>query len=93
MKSALFLSAAALLAGACATTADTQVAQAECKAVRPTTTTYAATGRSTKPYDRLDQRYAEMQLASSDFRMRELARSGLSPTNTVEQALRDCEKQ
>ena len=90
MKSVLTLAAAALLAGACATP-DTQVAQADCKVQRPTTSTYAATGRSTTP-DRLDQRYAEMQLAASDFRMRQLNSRGLSPTNTVEQALRDCEQ-
>ena len=90
MKTVLILSAAALLAGACATT-DTQVAQADCKVQRPTTATYAATGRSTRPADRLDQRYAEMQLAASDYRLRELANRGMGPTNTVEQALRDCD--
>jgi len=91
MRTVLILSAAALLAGACATTESTQVAQADCKVQRPTTATYAATGRTVRPADRLDQRFAEMQLAASDFRMRELANRGLSPTNAVEQALRDCE--
>jgi hypothetical protein len=90
MKTILMLCATALLAGACATT-ETQVAQAECKLQRPTTATYAATGRSTRPSDRLDQRYAEMQLAASDYRLRELATRGMGPTNTVEQALRDCD--
>ena len=90
MRSILILSAAALLAGACATTTDTQVAQADCKVQRPTTATYAATGRSTRPADPLDQRYAQMQLAASDFRLRELANRGMGPTNTVEEALRDC---
>lgn len=89
MKSILMLCAAALLGAGCATT-DTQVAQADCKVQRPTTATYAATGRSTRPADRLDQRYAEMQLAASDFRLRELANRGMGPTNTVEEALRDC---
>jgi hypothetical protein len=92
MKSVLSLSAVALLAGACATTGDTQLAQAECKATRPTTATYAATGRSTRPYDRLDQRFAEMQLAASDLRFRELATRGMGPTNTIEEALRDCSR-
>ena len=90
MRTVLILSAAALLGAACATT-DTQVAQADCKVQRPTTATYAAAGRSTRPVDRLDQRYAEMQLGASDFRRRELATRGLGPNNTVEQALRDCE--
>ena len=91
MRTILILSAATLLAGACATTDNAQVAQADCKIQRPTTATYAATGRSTRPVDRLDQRYAEMQLGATDFRRRELANRGLGPTNTVEQALRDCE--
>ena len=92
MNTVLILSAAALLAGACATTEPTQVAAADCKVQRPTTATYAATGRSTRPTDRLDQRYAEMQLAASDYRLRELSNRGLSSTNTVEEALRDCNR-
>jgi hypothetical protein len=91
MKTVLALSAALLACAGCATT-DTQLAQAECKTTRPTTSTYAATGRSTRPYDALDQRYAQMQLAASDLRFRELATRGMGPTNTIEEALRDCSR-
>jgi hypothetical protein len=37
----------------------------------------------------LDQRYAEMQLASSDYRMRQLAERGMV-NNNIEDALRSC---
>ena len=92
MKTVLILSTALLAAG-CATTENAQVAQADCKLTRPTTSSYAATGRSTRPYDSLDQRYAQMQLAASSFRMRELQARASGPNNTVEQALRECDSQ
>jgi hypothetical protein len=38
----------------------------------------------------LEQRYAEMQLASTDYRLRQLAERGLV-NNTVEEALRNCD--
>ena len=92
MKTVLILCATALLAAGCATTDNAQVAQADCKIQRPTTATYAATGRSTRPADPLDTRYAQMQLAASDLRFRELATRGMGPNNTIEEALRDCSK-
>jgi hypothetical protein len=75
----------AALAAACATSPD-QVAQADCK-VAPITTT-SITGRA-KPVSSIEQRDAEMQLASTGFRQRQLRERGLVP-NTVEDALRDC---
>ena len=92
MKSVFALSAAALLAAGCASTEPTQVAQADCKVTRVQTATVASNGRTVRQPDRLDQRYAQMQLAASDYRLRELNSRGMGPTNTVEQALRDCER-
>lgn len=85
MKSFLTLSALALLAAGCATSPD-QVAKADCK-VAPITT-YSITGKA-KPASSLERRYAEMQLASTDYRRRQLAEHGLV-NNNVEDALRDC---
>jgi hypothetical protein len=81
-----FALAAALLAG-CATQGDVQVAQAECK-VMPVTT-MSVTGRKPTNVSSLEQRYAEMQLATSDYRMRQLRERGMD-MNNVEDALRDC---
>lgn len=39
----------------------------------------------------LERRYAEMQLASSDYRMKQL-RSGLGQTGAIEEVLRDCNR-
>ena len=84
MKAFLALSGLVLLA-ACATSGE-QLAAVECK-VYPITTASVA-GR--KPnVDSLDQRQAEMQLAASDYRMRNLRRNGYN-MNIVEDALRDC---
>ena len=80
--------ALALSAAGCAHLApETPVAAADCK-VAPVTTA-SATGARQRPVDRLDQRYAEMQLATSDYRMRRLQQP-LGAMNTVEDALRDC---
>ena len=86
MKSLLFVASVALLAG-CASYGDNQYAKADCK-VAPITT-QSATGVRPSRVDSLAQRDAEMQLATTDFRRRELARNGLV-NNNVEQALRDC---
>ena len=86
MKTFLAISALALLAAGCATTADTQVAQSDCK-VAPITTA-SVTGRY-RPADRLEQRHAEMQLGTSDYRYRNLDSRGHA-MNNVEEALRDC---
>ena len=85
MKAHLVLAVLALAAG-CATTEPVQVAQAECK-VLPITTTSVA-GR--KPnVSAIEQRYAEMQLATSEYRMRQLRERGMD-MNNVEDALREC---
>ena len=86
MKSLLAISMLALVAG-CASYGDQQYAKADCK-VAPITT-QSATGVRPSRVDSLAQRDAEMQLATTDFRRRELASKGLA-NNTVEQALRDC---
>jgi uncharacterized lipoprotein YajG len=86
MKALLALSAAVLAAG-CAATPDTQVAAVECK-VHPVTIA-SATGVRRPATSELDQRHAEMQLASSDYRMRNLRQNGYN-MNNVEDALRDC---
>lgn len=87
MKALIAISALAALAG-CATTGDnTYLAQAECK-VTPITTTSVTGVRRTQP-DNLDQRFAEMQLATSDYRYRNLRQNGYN-MNNVEDALRDC---
>ena len=75
-----------LLAAGCAGTADTRVAQADCK-VYPVTTASAAGVRKPK-VSPLEQRHAEMQLANSEYRMRQLRERGYD--GNVEQALRDC---
>jgi len=75
-----------ILAAGCASTGETQVAQAGCK-VYPVTTASAA-GR--KPnVSPLEQRHAEMQLANSSYRMQQLRERG-PVMNNVEDALRDC---
>ena len=88
MKSALALVAVGLLAASCATEGPAQVAQAECK-VAPITTTSMTYGGKAKPVSGIEQRYAEMQLASTHYRMRNLQRNGMTP-NLVEDVLRDC---
>ena len=88
MKSILLAAVVAVAAG-CATTENTQVAQAECK-VAPITTASIA-GARPKRVDPLDQRWAEMQLASSDYRFRQLQRHGAF-NNNIEEALRDCDR-
>jgi len=89
MKSLFAIAALALLAGCATTTENTQVASLDCK-VAPMTTASATGVRRASP-DSLDQRYAEMQLASSDFRYRQLRERGMV-NNTVEDALRDCNR-
>ena len=78
---------AAVIAAGCASQGDVQVAQAECK-VMPVTT-MSVTGRKPTNVSSLEQRYAEMQLATSDYRMRQLRERGMD-MNNVEDALRDC---
>ncbi|HZZ92865.1 MAG TPA: hypothetical protein VFE23_09895 [Usitatibacter sp.] len=88
MKLLLTLCAVALAAAACATTDTTQVAQADCK-IAPITTRNAAGGDHLGTYNNLDQRYAEMQLSTSEYRRQLYAKQGMS-NNNVEDALKNC---
>lgn len=83
----LIAAAALVLAAGCATQGPTQVAQAECKIV-PVTTASIAGGKPRNVHP-LEQRHAEMQLATSQYRMANLQSQGLA-FNNVEDALRDC---
>jgi hypothetical protein len=85
MKTTFAFIAAALVTG-CATAPD-QVAAVDCK-VHPITTANVAGVRKPST-DSLEQRWAEMQLASSDYRFRNLRQNGYN-MNNVEDALRDC---
>ena len=78
--------AVTLLAAGCASQGDVQVAQADCKVLPITTTSVAGRRPNASP---LEQRYAEMQLATPDYRMRQLRERGME-MNNVEDALRDC---
>lgn len=84
MKALIPLSSLALVA-ACATPGE-QLAAVDCK-VYPITTASAAGGKPR--VNSLEQRHAEMQLATSDYRMRNLRQNGYN-LNNVEDALRDC---
>lgn len=76
-----------LLAAGCATQDATHVARAECKVVPATTAGFVA-GRS-RPPTAIEQREAEMKLATSDYRQRLLRDRGMA-SNNIEEALRDC---
>ncbi|MEO7744049.1 MAG: hypothetical protein ABIR98_14015 [Usitatibacter sp.] len=76
------------LAG-CASSGDTKVASADCKVVPMTTASVA--GRAPKNLSPIEQRWAEMQLAGTEYRQRQLQERGMID-NTVEQALRDCQR-
>jgi hypothetical protein len=86
MKCTLAVSVLAALALAGCASQDAQVAKADCK-VAPITTASVA-GRP-PPADRLSQRMAQSDLATSGYRQRQLERNGLM-NNNVEEALRDC---
>lgn len=85
---ALFALFGLALAG-CASTGDNRVASADCK-VYPITTA-SATGRAPKNVSPIEQRWAEMQLAGTDYRQRQLQERGMVG-NTLEDALRDCQR-
>ena len=85
----LLLAATTMALAGCATVQDpTPLARADCK-IAPVTTA-SATGARPRRADPLDQRYAEMQLATSDYRMKRLQQP-LGATSNVEDALRDCD--
>lgn len=81
--------AVALAASGCATSGDAQVAAADCRVVPITTA--SATGRAPRTLSPIEQRAAEMDLAGSEYRQRQLRERGLQD-NTVEDALRDCNR-
>lgn len=85
MKILLALSTSALVLAACATEPATQVAQADCK-VAPIVTADSSL-RKDRVTD-LDRRYAEMQLATSDYRLRNLQRNPAN--NNIEDSLSGC---
>ena len=87
-KPAAFALFGLALAG-CASPGDTQVASAECKVVPITTA--SASGRAPKNVSAIEQRWAEMQLAGTDYRQRQLQERGMFDNN-IEQALRDCQR-
>ena len=79
--------ALALLAAGCATTpGETHLAQADCRVYPITTASAVGKTRAVSP---IEQRYAEMQLANSSYRMAQLREHGMAGNN-VEVALRDC---
>src|SRR4051812_49600811 len=87
-KTFLVVATPLLALAGCATVQDpTPLARADCR-IAPITTA-SATGARPRRADPLDQRYAEMQLATSDYRMRRLQQP-LGATSNVEDALRDC---
>jgi hypothetical protein len=88
MKTLLALSLASIAACGCATydSDSDRYAANDCKVAPVVTTGPAASGRVTD----LDRRYAEMQLATSDYRLRQLQRDPAYPTNNIEQSLNGC---
>ena len=86
MKTVLALCATAALAAGCASSPE-QVAAVDCK-VHPIVTSNVVGNRKPQT-DSLDQRYAEMQLATSDYRFRNLRQNGYN-MNNVDDSLRDC---
>ena len=85
----VFIAASAFALAACATLNDgTPVARATCK-VAPITTA-SATGAHPRAPSSIEQRYAEMQLATSDYRMNRLQQPLGAVGNSVEDALHDC---
>ena len=88
MKPLFVIFTLALAISGCATQAEMQLAQADCK-VYPITTLSAA-GRKPE-VDSIRQRAAEADLANSGYRFRNLARNGPAG-NAVEDILRDCNR-
>ncbi len=89
MKMLLALSASAAILCACADAGETQYAQNDCK-VAPVITTTDSSLRKDQRITDLDRRYASMQLATSDVRLRELQRTPANSQNNIEQSLADC---
>jgi hypothetical protein len=89
MKTLIALCALALAAGCATTDANTQYARNDCK-IAPITTASVAGGKQ-RPVSSLERREAEMALASSDYRFRQLRERGYVGNN-VEEALQDCNR-
>jgi hypothetical protein len=85
MKVLQLLACSAIVGLAGCATAPEQYAQNDCKIV-PMKPGYIS-GTYKAPDDKLAQRQAEMDLASTPYRMRLLNRPGF---NNIEDALRDC---
>jgi hypothetical protein len=81
--------AVALAASGCAASGDAQVAAADCRVVPITTA--GATGRAPRTLSPIEQRAAEMDLARTEYRQRQLRERGIHD-NPVEDALRDCDR-
>lgn len=81
--------AVALAASGCAASGDTQVAAADCRVVPLTTA--GATGHAPRAVSPIEQRAAEMDLARTEYRQRQLRERGIHD-NIVEDALRDCNR-
>ena len=91
MKTLTILAAFAAIAISGCATQDTQLAKADCKIAPLTTTSLTGgNGRSKPAASSLDERYAEMGLATSQYRLSNLRRNGMA-NNNVEDALRDCD--
>ena len=90
MKVMLGITLAVLAAGCAATAENERLAQADCKIV-PMKSGYLS-GKSPRPAaDSLDQREAQLQLATSGYRFRQLSRLGMG-NNPIEDAIRDCDR-
>jgi hypothetical protein len=89
MKVLLTLSAASLVLAACATTDNAQYAQADCRIAPITTRSVTAVDGHLGTYNELDQQYAQMQLATSNYRRQLYEKQGMS-NNNVEDALKNC---
>lgn len=82
-----FAAIAVLALAGCASQEPVQVAQAECK-ITPVTTD-SVTGNAPKHATDLQKRFAQADLASSEFRFRQLRQQGLA-NNRVEDAITGC---
>ena len=87
MTKLLVFSALAAFGIAGCATEDTRIAKADCK-IAPITTASVASDKA-KSVDPIRQRMAEMDLSTSNYRVRQLSRNGMA-NNNVEDALRDC---
>jgi outer membrane lipoprotein SlyB len=87
-KQLLVSALAAMAVAGCATTGDqSNYAKADCK-IQPITTA-SATGVRPGRAPSADQKEAEMNVATSQYRRSEYARMGMV-NNNVEDAMRDC---